>query len=345
MQKMANDIVPLDLQVPAHLADRIGQPSVLGDSVGGGIGGGAEYPRISIKGSRFRLIDGGAESVLDTTALEVVIVGANPGLSKAWYATAWNPDAEPAAPDCYTLEGDKPHPDSTQPQSDICAGCPQNAWGSRITPQGTKVKACADKKRLAVVSADDPEGPVYLLEVTASALKGLNQYNTGLKMRSIPTEVVRTVVSFDTDASYPKLKFGFGGLLEEDTQKLVDPLFGSDIVKQITGAAPALVAASPVTAPVETEAAPVAPAPVAEAAPAPEPAPVAPPAEPTPAPEPVAEKKATGFGAATVVAGAKPPEGKAETTPEEPAAAPAAEGTAGLAAEIKDLMKEVADDA
>ena len=335
---MTNDIIPLDLQIPAHLADRVGKPSALGDSLGGGIGGGgAGFPRISIKGSRFRLIDDGAESVLDTNALEVVIVGANPGLSKAWYASAWNPDAEPTAPDCYSLQGDKPHPDSTQPQNDICAGCPQNAYGSRITPQGTKVKACADKKRLAVVSADDPSGPTYLLEVTASALKGLNKYNTGLKMRNIPTEVVRTVVSFDTDASYPKIEFGFGGLLTEEVQSKVDPLFGSAQVMEITGMNPASSAVAPVAAPVVK----LQVIPDSETA---EP-PTAAPAPVTPSSEPVAEKKVTGFGAATVVAGAEVPEEATKKVAEEPTAAPAAaEGTAGLATEIENLMKEVADD-
>ena len=327
---MTNDIIPTDIKIPAHLVDRIGQPSALGDAIGGGLSSGMEFPRISIKGSRFRLIDGGAESVLDTTALEVVVVGANPGLSKAWYATAWNPDAEPSAPDCYSLEGDKPHPDSTQPQNDLCAGCPQNAWGSRITPQGTKVKACADKKRLAVVSADDVSGPIYLLEVTASALKGLSAYQAGLKMRKIPTECVRTTVLFDTEASYPKLKFKFGGLLDEDTQKLVDPLFKSDIIKQITGEATTMSTLK-VDALVATTAL------VAEQ-PAPAPAPV------TPVPEPVEEKKTTGLGAATVVAGAEAPK-EAAAPAEEPVAAPVAEGTEGLAAEITQLMQEVADDA
>lgn len=327
---MTNDIIPTDIKIPAHLVDRIGQPSALGDAIGGGLSSGMEFPRISIKGSRFRLIDGGAESVLDTTALEVVVVGANPGLSKAWYATAWNPDVEPSAPDCYSLEGDKPHPDSTQPQNDLCAGCPQNAWGSRVTPQGTKVKACADKKRLAVVSADDVSGPVYLLEVTASALKGLSAYQAGLKMRKIPTECVRTTVLFDTEASYPKLKFKFSGLLDEDTQKLVDPLFKSDIIKQITGEATTMSTLK-VDALVATTAL------VAEQ-PAPAPAPV------TPVPEPVEEKKVTGFGAATVVAGAETPK-EVVAPAEEPVAAPAAEGTEGLAAEITQLMQEVADDA
>ena len=75
-------------------------------------------------------------------------------------------------------------------------------------------------------------------------------------------------------------------------------------------------------------------------------APAAPaaPAPVTPSSEPVAEKKVTGFGAATVVAGAEVPEEATKKVAEEPTAAPAAEGTAGLATEIENLMKEVADD-
>jgi hypothetical protein len=149
-------------------------------------------------------------------------------------------------------------------------------------------------------------------------------------MRNIPTEVVCTVVSFDTDASYPKLQFDFGGLLTEETQKLVDPLFGSAQIVEIIGAASTPGTVSPVTTPVEAVAAPVV------EPPAPAPAPV------TPSPEPVADKQATGFGSATVVAGAEAPK---EEAAEEPTAAPAAEGTAGLAAEITQLMTEVADDA
>ncbi len=103
------------------------------------------YPRISIKGSRFRTIEAGVETVLNTTELMVVVVGANPRLSKTWYAASWTPDADPPAPDCYSLDGIKPHPDSTSPQNDVCVNCPHNAWGSKITPQGTKIKACGDQ--------------------------------------------------------------------------------------------------------------------------------------------------------------------------------------------------------
>lgn len=230
-----SNLVPTNIQVPAHLAAKVGQPSALSQSIASGITQGQAFPRISIKGARFRIVEDGTETVLDTTALEVVIVGANPKLSKTYYAKAWDKDAEPTAPDCYSLDGIKPHPESESPQNDMCAGCPHNAWGSKIGPQGQLLKACTDQKRLAIVAADDPDGPVYLLQVTPAALKGLNAYHKELSMRGIPAEIVRTKITFDTDASFPKLKFGFGGFLDEDTYSVVEPLFGRDDVLEITG--------------------------------------------------------------------------------------------------------------
>jgi hypothetical protein len=148
-----------------------------------------------------------------------------------------------------------------------------NAWGSKITPMGQQVKACADQKRLAVVASNDPEGPIYLLQVSASALKGLGAYQKELQMRGIPVEAVKTMVTFDTDASYPKLVFKFGGFLDEGEYAAVEGLFGSDKVLEITGeketaaepkaepkpkaaTKPAAVAAKPKPAPVEEEEAP-----------------------------------------------------------------------------------------
>lgn len=233
-----NDLIPADIRVPAHVAARVGTPSALSQSLAGGIGGGTSFPRISIKGARFRIVEGDAETLLDNNVLDVVVVGANPRLSKQWYAKPWSKDSEPAAPDCFSLDGISPDPESTDPQNDLCASCPHNAWGSKVTPTGQEIKACADQKRLAVVAADDPDGPIYLLQVTPAALKGLNQYQKELSVRGIPVEIVKTKIGFDTDASFPKLKFGFGGFIDEDTQAVVDKLFGTSEVKEITGEVP-----------------------------------------------------------------------------------------------------------
>jgi hypothetical protein len=324
-----SNIVPVNLQVPAHLAARVGVPSVLGAALTGGLSSGQSFPRISIKASRFRIVEGDTETVLDSTTLDVVIVGANPRLSKTWYAKSWMPDSEPQAPDCFSLDGIGPDPESTEPQNDLCASCPQNAWGSKVTPQGQQIKACADQKRLAVVSADDPSGPVYLLSVTPAALKGLNQYQKELAVRGIPPEIVKTRVSFDTDASFPKLKFTFGGFLDADVQGVVDGLFGSEQVKEITGETPR----QPVAVPKIAAPAPAAPKPAVKA--------VAPVEEPAPAPAPAqAAAPKRGFGAPKAA-----PKAAAKAAPA-PAAAPAPQAAASLADEIAALVGEVsADDA
>ena len=242
-----SNIILANVQIPAHLAAKVGQPSALSQSIASGISSGQSFPRISIKGARFRIIEDGTETVLDTTSLDVVIVGANPKLSKTFYAKAWDKDAEPSAPDCFSLDGVRPHPESEGPQNDVCASCPHNAWGSKTGPQGQQLKACTDQKRLAVVAADDPEGPIYLLQVTPAALKGLNAYHKELSVRGIPAEVVKTKIGFDTDASFPKLKFGFGGFLDEDTYAAVEPLFGAGNVMEITGEKQPEAAAAPST--------------------------------------------------------------------------------------------------
>jgi hypothetical protein len=318
-----SNIIPVNIQVPAHLASRVGAPSALAQSLTGGLSSGGEsYPRISIKGARFRIVDGDTETVLDSTTLDVVIVGANPRLSKTWYAKQWSKDAEPSAPDCFSLDGIGPDPQSTDPQNDLCASCPQNAWGSKVTPTGQQIKACSDNKRLAVVAAEDASGPVYLLQVTPAALKGLNQYQKELTVRGIPPEIVKTKVSFDTDASFPKLKFGFGGFLEPDVQTVVDDLFGTAKVKEITGETPRTPVAVPQIA------APVAPKPAAK---------VAPPVEEPVAPAAPAAAPKRGFGASKSVA---PATKKAAPAP----VASAPQAASSLADEIAALVGEVADD-
>lgn len=324
-----SNIVPSNIQIPAHLARVVGQPSALSAALAGGLAGGSDFPRISIKGSRFRIVDGGAETVLEDIKLSVVIVGANPRLSKTYYAKQWTPDSEPTSPDCYSLDGIRPAGDSTDPQNDLCASCPMNAWGSKTTPQGQQIKACADQKRLAVVAANDPTGPVYLLQVTPAALKGLGSYQKELSMRGIPVEAVKTVVTFDTDASFPKLMFKFGGFLDESEYASVEELFGSEKVLEITG---------------EKEAAAPAPAPAPKAA-----------AKPAVKPAPVAEEPAAparGFGAKPAAKPAAVEEEEAPAPKPKAAAKPAAKPAAkvekaggSLADEIASLMEEMdADD-
>lgn len=342
------DLIPANMKMPAHIAARMKKPSALASSLTGGLAAGTGGPRISIKGGRFRIVDGDAETLIEQTYLNVIIVGANPRLSKTFYEGTYDPKNEPAGPTCFSLDGIKPDASAEDPQNDLCATCPQNAWGSKISANGNEIKACADKKRLAIVAADDPEGPVYLLEVTPAALKGLNQYSKELSARGIPAEVVVTKVSFDPDASFPKLMFKFAKFIDEDAQATVDELLGSDKVMEITGEK-----ISPVVTEEDVE--PPAPKrkPAVKAKPAPEPEPE----EDDEDDEEEAEeppKPARGFGATKVKAKAKPvveddveaPAPKRKAKPKaKPKAEPAAASSLdALADEIGAMLGEDMDD-
>lgn len=358
---MSNALAPIEGHaIPAHIQARMGQTSALTTSLAGGLGGGEALPRISIKASRFRIVENGEETVLPVTHLDVVVVGANPRLSKTYYDKPWDPD-DVGAPKCKSLSGIAPDDDSEEKQNDLCATCPHNAWGSKTGPQGQKLKACTDLKRIAVVSPDDLEGPIYLLQVTPSAIKGLNAYQKGLSSRGIAPEVVKTRLTFDVEASFPKLVFGLGGFLDEEQIAKVDEIIAGTMVKMVTGEPdPNLIQTVAVTTPKPNlvKAAPAAPAtaPKAAAKPAPVTAqPVAEEVEEVVEAQPVTEapgetKLKRGFGAMAAPA-AKP---TAPAKPKPAAAKPkviaaAKEPTAGandLAAEIAGMIEDdTADDA
>lgn len=352
---MSNALAPIEGHaIPAHIVARMGQESALQKSLAGGLGGGEALPRISIKGSRFRIVENGEETVLPVTHLDVVVVGANPRLSKTYYAKAWDPD-DVGAPTCKSLSGISPDEDSEEKQSDLCASCPHNAWGSKTGPQGQKLKNCADLKRIAVVSPDDLDGPIYLLQVTPAAIKGLNAYQKGLSSRGIAPEVVKTRVTFDVEASFPKLQFGLGGFLTEEEIARVDEIIASPQVKVITGEPdPNLIQTVAVTTqkPTLVKAAPAAAAPAPKAAAPLKPTTAAPVAQPVaeelPADPPAATALKRGFGKmapAAAPAVAAPVKAKAAAKPVKVAAAvEPTEGGQSLADEIAAMVGEEGSD-
>jgi hypothetical protein len=200
-----------------------------------GLGTSSGGPRISIKGGRFRIKDGDLEEVLEDRTLNVIIVGANPAITKSWYKDKWSKDAEPTGPACYSMDGVRPAQESEYVQAPLCASCPQNQWGSVVTDSGTKLKACSDQKRIAVVAANDPGGAIYLLQISPAALKGFYRYGKELAVRGIPPEAVITELSFDSDESFPKLSFRFTSFVTEDVYNIVAKLPDSSEVKDVTG--------------------------------------------------------------------------------------------------------------
>ena len=115
-------------------------------NVGGGVG---------VKFGRGEILVGGLP--VKDGALECIVLGSC--ALNTWYAEAYDPDnAQP--PDCYAfalVQGDPemaPHADSADKQSDQCADCAQNQFGTADIGRG---KACGNNVRLGLILSSDVE--------------------------------------------------------------------------------------------------------------------------------------------------------------------------------------------
>lgn len=222
-------------QLPAHLAVLRNGGSGASNIIGG-ISLGASHPKISIRSSRFHIVDEkGEEETWDNLSLDLIILDGNPNISKRFYIGAYDPSKKDAAPDCASDNGATPNAGVAKPQAANCMTCPNNAWGSKITPTGKAIKACSDSKRLAVIIADEPDGLVYELSVPAASLTDLGEVMGKLDKTGIPVQGVRFKVSFDPAASFPKLLFQPMGYINETEIGFVQRHLASDAVAKAIG--------------------------------------------------------------------------------------------------------------
>ena len=235
-----SNIIPFDSgNLPSHFKSG-GVVSVNSDLTAHAGGG---FPVISIKGKVFAIVRDGERTVLPNpkdpespaTSIEVVLVKANKGLSKVYYAKGYQEGAENTKPDCFSNDGSKPDASVEEPQSRSCAVCPHNQWGSKIGDNGGKGKACQDSKRLAIAQPDLINDP-YLLRVPPASIKALSEYAVSLGKRGAEYNQVLTKIAFDMEAPTPKLTFKAIGLLSDATYNEVKEGLASDIVQTILGA-------------------------------------------------------------------------------------------------------------
>jgi hypothetical protein len=98
-----------------------------------------------------------------------------------------------------------PSDNSPVKQSDACATCPMNQFGS-----SGNGKACKNMRRLAVLPADaDADTPLLVLDVSPTGLKSFDGYvkSVAAKFNMLPIGVV-TTITMDPNADYPSLRFG-----------------------------------------------------------------------------------------------------------------------------------------
>lgn len=218
----------------------------IGQDLGDGIRN--SYGIVSIKGGRWRVKYKGQETVLmdysnpkfpqgyPVPSIDVVIVKANGYLNKQYYKGKFT-EGSTAPPDCFSLDGKVPSSQVQIPIHPNCMMCPMNQFGSAITDDGKKQKACRDTKKLAVVPLVDLRnagmGGAMLFRVPPSSLKDLSVLSDQLKGRGYPYNGVAIQLAFDTTVSHPKVTFQALRPLTDDEADVVIELFNSDGVEAV----------------------------------------------------------------------------------------------------------------
>lgn len=234
---------------------------------------GGGFPIISIKGKIFTVVRDGVRTVLPNpkdpdspaTAIDVVVVKANKGTSKVFYAGGYSEGGDQKKPDCFSNTGDKPDPSVKSPQAKSCATCTHNQWGSRTGENGGKGKACQDSVRIAIAAPGMLNDPM-LLRVPPASIRALGEFGQACAKRGLPYNAVVTKLGFDMESPTPKLVFRPVGMLDDKGFAQVQDVANGDTVASILGKVGSAEALPAPTAKVE-EAVEEAPAPKVAAAP------------------------------------------------------------------------------
>jgi len=217
----------------------------VGDEDFGGGMDGTGYPRLAFKLARFRLRQGEDEIVLPSNSIEVIILKDYPAISRIYFDSRFDSSGEDDnRPACASADGEHPISTIAEPQNNICATCPQNQKGSRITEDGGKARACGFYKRLVVlIKGHEDVGPV-VADVKSMSIFGdsnsgenlwtLKAYFARLKQNGVMPYHLWTELTFDTDESVPKVLFRPMSYVEKPTfVNVVTPMIATPDGKQL----------------------------------------------------------------------------------------------------------------
>jgi hypothetical protein len=223
--------------MPAHLQG--GDLSETAKALGGA-GAGDGLKRVSIKGSVFRMMVGSKEVAQnEDRSMNMIIVKSAPGYARTFYEGTYK-EGVVSSPACWSDDGNAPSKNVEDPQSSLCASCPQNIKGSGANGG----RACRYSARLAVVLEGDPKGDVYGVTIPATSIFGTvegEKYNSlqeyVKKLASFGYDVVKVVTEFkfDTKSPVPKLMFRAVRPLKEEEWALVQQKAATPDAKAHTG--------------------------------------------------------------------------------------------------------------
>lgn len=232
---MSTALSLFDKKLPAHLSKYVG---AFGGNEALQTRSGPSYDVLTIKGKVWRVVEAASKDRVrlndehgdPLAGVNVVIVRANPNLSKVFYKAGYEEGSD-TPPDCSSNDGIKPDSMVKEPQCKTCAACDHNIWGSGKEGKG---RACSDSRRLAVAPENDVE-KVMLLRVPAASLRGLTDFGNELSKRAVPYQAVKTRITFDPESASPKLVFKPIDIVSEGDLAKVQALQDDETVLAICG--------------------------------------------------------------------------------------------------------------
>ena len=216
--------------------------------------GAGNPPYLSIEGNRFTLIDAAGNTIpIETLHVDAVIVDVNPHISKIYFPDSYSRD-NPSPPICFSDNGVAPSRNAGTPQAPTCASCRNNEWGSKISQMGSKVKACTDQQKIAIILPQYPQH-VFLLRIPPGSFQNWRAYNAKFLNSGVELDWVVTRIAFEQGVM-GTLTFASPGYIDQQMvpviqkaieAKLTDAMIGKldqprEVTAQIQYHAPAQLA-------------------------------------------------------------------------------------------------------
>jgi hypothetical protein len=108
---------------------------------------------------------------------------------------------------------------NSAPQAKQCAACPQNSWGSRITPNGKRAKACTEYATLQIIALNEPHHA--LLRVPSTSLRSFRDYEKSLSSRGYSLQGVVTYINLQPKDNFDLFTFKVVRFLQDDELKSI----------------------------------------------------------------------------------------------------------------------------
>jgi hypothetical protein len=165
----------------------------------------------NINGTFKKLVNGEQIGSSVRGTINVIIIAAQPKVSRVYYAGKYDPNAEATMPNCWSNAGDVPEAAATDKQHDNCADCPMNIKGSGDNGG----RACRFQRRISVLLEGDTTGDIYQMSIPSKSLFGkgsgnvhpFESYIKFLVANGESPDTVVTTVAFDDEVEGMELVF------------------------------------------------------------------------------------------------------------------------------------------